>query len=126
MNYPSIFLKRCMQWNMLLMLLACTQAWADKPFIVSTLVSGLEHPWGMAFLPDGQILVTERPGRLRLIENNRLHSNPISGLPNIAAVGQGGCWILFCTLTIARMAGSIFLIARQGQMVLVLRLHAPN
>lgn len=72
------------------MLFVCNQVWADKPFNVHTIVSGLEHPWGMAFLPDGRILVTERPGRLRLIENNQLHSNPISGLPSIAAVGQGG------------------------------------
>ncbi len=51
---------------------------------------GLEHPWGMAFLPDGRILITERPGRLRLVENNQLARQPISGLPNIVAQGQSG------------------------------------
>lgn len=51
---------------------------------------GLEHPWGMAFLPDGRILVTERPGRLRLIEDGLLLPQPISGLPSIVAQGQSG------------------------------------
>ena len=59
-------------------------------FRVVEIVAGLERPWSMTFLPDGRILVTERPGRLRLIENGRLNVDPISGLPKIAAKGQGG------------------------------------
>jgi aldose sugar dehydrogenase len=51
---------------------------------------GLEQPWSMAFLPDGGILVTERPGRLRLIRNGVLQPEPISGLPPIYAKGIGG------------------------------------
>jgi glucose/arabinose dehydrogenase len=51
---------------------------------------GLEHPWGMAFLPDGRILVTERPGRLRIVDNGKLDPVPVGGLPAIASVGQGG------------------------------------
>jgi glucose/arabinose dehydrogenase len=54
------------------------------------IVSGLEHPWGMAFLPDGRILVTERPGRLRVIKDGRLEAEQVSGLPAIVARGQGG------------------------------------
>jgi aldose sugar dehydrogenase len=57
---------------------------------VVSLAEGLEHPWGMAFLPDGTILVTERSGRLRVVDQNGLRAQPISGLPNIVAVGQGG------------------------------------
>ncbi len=57
---------------------------------IVTLAAGLDHPWGMAFLPDGRILVTERRGDLRLVENGRLHPKPISGLPRIKAEGQGG------------------------------------
>ncbi|MDO3376737.1 PQQ-dependent sugar dehydrogenase [Geoalkalibacter halelectricus] len=57
---------------------------------VITLVEGLEHPWGLAFLPDGRMLVTERPGRLRLIVDGELKSEPVAGLPEIVAVGQGG------------------------------------
>lgn len=54
------------------------------------IVGGLEHPWGLAFLPAGHILVTERPGRLRLIREGALVPDPIPGLPAIAAGGQGG------------------------------------
>ena len=57
---------------------------------VSVLVSGLEHPWGIAFLPGGDILVTERPGRLRIIREGQLDPKPIAGLPVISARGQGG------------------------------------
>lgn len=57
---------------------------------IKTVVEGLAHPWGMAFLPNGNILVTERPGRLRLIQDGKLHPDPISGVPEVSAVGQGG------------------------------------
>lgn len=59
-------------------------------FQVVTVVSGLEHPWGMAFLPGGDILVTERPGRLRLISGGVLDPEPIAGTPEVWANGQGG------------------------------------
>ena len=53
--------------------------------------SGLEHPWSLAFLPDGRFLVSERPGRLRVIEaDGRLNPQPVGGLPAIKASGQGG------------------------------------
>lgn len=57
---------------------------------VATVVDGLEHPWGMAFLPGGDMLVTERPGRLRLIRNGVLLPGPIAGVPAVWATGQGG------------------------------------
>jgi glucose/arabinose dehydrogenase len=53
------------------------------------LASGLEHPWGLAFLPGGDAIVTERPGRMRIFSDGKL-SKPIEGLPKIAAHGQGG------------------------------------
>jgi glucose/arabinose dehydrogenase len=65
---------------------------SDKAtFRVSVVTDGLEHPWAVAFLPDGRYLVTERPGRLRLIAaDGRLDSRPVAGVPPVAAVGQGG------------------------------------
>jgi glucose/arabinose dehydrogenase len=59
-------------------------------FRVVVRVEGLEHPWRFAFLPDGRLLVTERPGRLRVIADSRLDPQPIGGLPRVAASGQGG------------------------------------
>lgn len=53
-------------------------------------VSGLEHPWAMAFLPDGRMLVSERPGRLRLIVDGKLLAEPVAGLPPVYYAGQGG------------------------------------
>jgi aldose sugar dehydrogenase len=55
-----------------------------------TIVSGLRHPWGMAFLPDGGLLVTERGGRLRLVRDGRLDPQPVRGAPAVHAQGQGG------------------------------------
>jgi aldose sugar dehydrogenase len=51
---------------------------------------GLENPWGLAFLPDGSALVTERPGRMRLISPEGELSDPIDGVPDVWAKGQGG------------------------------------
>jgi glucose/arabinose dehydrogenase len=65
---------------------------SDKhAFRVSTLLTGLENPWSMAFLPDGRMLVTERVGRLRLVGPDfRLSPQAIEGLPEVVAQGQGG------------------------------------
>ncbi len=57
---------------------------------VETFAKGLDHPWGMQFLPDGRLLVTERPGRMRIVGKDGALSEPISGVPEVAAVGQGG------------------------------------
>jgi aldose sugar dehydrogenase len=59
-------------------------------FELVTVVSGLEHPWGMAFLPDESILVTERSGRLRIVQGGQLDPEPIAGVPPVYASGQGG------------------------------------
>lgn len=53
-------------------------------------VDSLERPWGMAWLPDGTLLVTERPGRLRVIRDGVLDPAPVRGVPEVLAVGQGG------------------------------------
>jgi len=59
-------------------------------FRVETVADGLEFPWSLAFLPDGDMLVSEREGRLRLIRDGVLRPEPVSGLPDILAEGQGG------------------------------------
>lgn len=63
---------------------------AVAEFRIETVTSGLEHPWSLAFLPEDRVLVTERRGRLRLIEDGRLHPEPIAGVPQVFAHGQGG------------------------------------
>lgn len=64
---------------------------AKETFRVETVAVGLEHPWAIAFLPDGKRLVTERPGRLRILDRDgRLLDDPVAGVPEVAAVGQGG------------------------------------
>src|SRR5688572_26976142 len=57
---------------------------------ITVVTKGLDHPWGLAFLPNGDMLVTERPGRLRVIRNGVLDPTPIRGLPQIRAVTLGG------------------------------------
>jgi glucose/arabinose dehydrogenase len=58
---------------------------------VVTVTRGLEHPWSLAFLPDGRMLVTERPGRLRIVTaDGKVEARPVDGLPQVDAQGQGG------------------------------------
>jgi glucose/arabinose dehydrogenase len=59
------------------------------PLRAEIVASGLENPWGLAFLGNGEAIVTERPGRMRILSASGL-SEPLSGLPEIAAIGQGG------------------------------------
>jgi glucose/arabinose dehydrogenase len=79
---------------------SCTQKGADAPrsdtasptqtkLNIETLATGLEFPWGIAFLPDGSALVTEKAGRLRLLKDGKL-SAPISGVPKVLYEGQAG------------------------------------
>ena len=63
---------------------------SPSPFKVTTVAEGLQNPWGLALLPDGRMLVTERPGRMRLISRDGKLSEPLTGIPKVAASGQGG------------------------------------
>ena len=57
---------------------------------VDTLITDLKIPWGLAFLPNGDMLFTERGGDLRLVQDGKLHPDPIQGVPEVRAKGQGG------------------------------------
>ncbi len=63
---------------------------ADHDYRLVTVAEGFVNPWGMAFLPNGDMLVTERPGRLRIVRGGKLLETPVTGVPEVAARGQGG------------------------------------
>jgi glucose/arabinose dehydrogenase len=63
---------------------------AYHDFRVVTVADGLVNPWSMAFLPGGDMLITERPGRLRIVRQGKLLAAPVSGVPMVFAEGQGG------------------------------------
>jgi glucose/arabinose dehydrogenase len=65
----------------------CALAQGVRP---ETVASGLQNPWALAFLPDGRFLVTERAGRLRVVERDGRLNKPVDGLPEVATGGQGG------------------------------------
>ena len=72
------------------LLLATQPVRAEAPFTVTTLTVGLEHPWSIAVAPDGSLLVTERPGRLRLIDPLSGKARNIGGLPDIRVQSESG------------------------------------
>ena len=57
---------------------------------VTAVVRGLSHPWAIAFMPDGGMLITERDGRLRVVRDDTLDPNPITGVPEVRTDGNGG------------------------------------
>lgn len=63
---------------------------AMHDFRVVTVADGFENPWSIAFLPGGDVLVTERPGRLRIVRDGTLLDAPVQGVPEVHAEGQGG------------------------------------
>lgn len=67
-----------------------TVATSAGPVRIETIAGGLDHPWSLAFLPDGTMLVTERPGTVRLVGPDGMASDPIAGAPSTREWGQGG------------------------------------
>jgi glucose/arabinose dehydrogenase len=62
----------------------------DARFTLTAVSGELENPWGLAFLPDGRMLVTERPGRLRIVTSDGRLSEPLADVPEVLHRGQGG------------------------------------
>src|SRR5687768_363270 len=96
-------MRRTTVWLLAATLLACGDAPAQGPaprspgprsidgaVRVETVARGLVHPWGLALLPDGRMLVTERAGRVRIVERDGRLSAPLAGVPAVYARGQGG------------------------------------
>lgn len=77
---------------------------ASSELQVEVIASGLEHPWAVALLPDGRFLVTERPGRLRVIGTDGSVSAPLAGTPQVFAKGQGAC-STWCSTPISAATG---------------------
>ncbi|PBI95203.1 Soluble aldose sugar dehydrogenase YliI precursor [Variovorax boronicumulans] len=89
MNLRNFSFRRSL--GSLVVLAGCGLAGAAMAQVrAETVASGLENPWGVAFLPEGRFVVTEKPGRLRLVAADGKLGAPIQGLPPIAAGGQGG------------------------------------
>ncbi len=94
--------RRCAATVALALTLVATPARTDRPLgtasfptehgtvRLQTVAGGLEHPWAIAFLPDGRLLVSERPGRLRVVSADGRLSAPVAGVPAVYAEGQGG------------------------------------
>ena len=86
-----------MRWSLLVLTAACAATGSSQEFRTSQgrvravmVASGLSHPWGLAFLPGGRFLVTERDGRMRTVSADGTLGAPLSGLPTITVGGQGG------------------------------------
>jgi aldose sugar dehydrogenase len=95
---------KCLLCCVLLSAIACTQnnrSLTQVPaqaqvtrqqtgYQLTTMLEGLEHPWSMVWLPDGSLLITERPGRLQLLRSGSTQMTEITGVPPVLAQGQGG------------------------------------
>jgi aldose sugar dehydrogenase len=88
---PSL-IPRLLLMILVLPLAAAGQTYRSEgqPFRVVKVVEGLDHPWCVAFLPDGRMLITERDGRLRMVRDGKLDPKPLSGVPEVVARAQSG------------------------------------
>lgn len=80
-----------------------------------TVADGLEHPWGLDFLADGEAIVTERPGRMRILSRDGQLSEPIGGVPEVAARGQGGLLDVIASPDFATSGLVFFSFSQPGQ-----------
>ena len=83
-------MNRFQRLSVIAMLILCGNAVFGQDYQIEITASGLDHPWSISWLPDGRALVTERPGRLRVIADGELVADPIDGVPDVYAASQGG------------------------------------
>ena len=88
---------------------------AGPSVTAQTVATGLQHPWAVAFLPEGRFLVTERPGRLRVVDADGKLQPPVQGLPEVAAGGQGGLLDVVTDSDFARNRTLYFCYSEPGQ-----------
>ena len=87
---------------------------APQAAVAETVATGLEHPWAVAFLPEGRFLVTERPGRMRIVQADGRINPPLQGVPEVAAGGQGGMLDVITDSDYARNLTIYFCYAEPG------------
>jgi len=116
---PAQFVRSALAAALLLLITMPSTEAAGKVFNTEkvkvraeVLADGLVHPWGLDFLPDGTVIVTERPGRVRLLSEGRL-SDPLPGVPKVLAGGQGGLLDVTLAKDFAR-TGTLFLSFTEG------------
>ena len=88
---------------------------AGPSVTAQTVATGLQHPWAVAFLPEGRFLVTERPGRLRVVDADGKLQPPVQGLPEVVAGGQGGLLDVVTDSDFARNRTLYFCYSEPGQ-----------
>jgi len=93
---------------------------------VTTVASGLVHPWSLAFLPDGRMLVTERPGRTRIVTRDGKLSAPLAGVPPVVAGGQAGLLDVVLDRAFAQNQTIYFCFNTTGGNVVVSRAHLDS
>ncbi|MBA2675640.1 PQQ-dependent sugar dehydrogenase [Ramlibacter sp.] len=96
--------------------LACATAGAFAQSVrPQTVASGLDHPWSVAFLPQGGYIVTERPGRMRVVSADGKPGAPLAGVPEVAARGQGGLLDVVLDSDFARSRVLYFCFSQPGE-----------
>ena len=88
---------------------------ANVGFDVRVVTRELEHPWALAFLPDGRMLVTERPGRMRIVSGDGARSGPLAGVPKVDARDQGGLLDVVLSPSFAKDGGIYFTFSEPRQ-----------
>ena len=116
MSFPSIRRERALLAAAALGLAGGITAAQTEPRLATKIIAtGLEHPWALAFLPDGRYLVTERPGRMRVVEADGRLNAPLAGVPAVAAAGQGGLLDLVLDSDFAHNRRLYFCFSEPGQ-----------